>query len=163
MAHPIETMLPALRRFAYSLTGNRAEADDLVQNTVEKILTKPCPTGAELLPWAFRVCRNQWIDDYRAKKVRHDQLSHEPSFDIEGPDESSQVVDRISLQQVAQAMQSLPENQREVLSLVAVEGLSYQEASTVLAVPTGTIMSRLARARSRLCDYLQLSSVGASS
>lgn len=156
MSHTIETIVPALRRFAFSLTGNHADADDLLQNTVEKLLQHESPTGAELLPWAFRICRNQWIDDFRAKKVRGELLDLSEPEEAVGPDHTQQIIAEISLTQVATAIDALPESQREVLSLVAVEGLSYQQASDILAVPTGTIMSRLARARIRLAECLQL-------
>lgn len=156
MAHAIETILPALRRFAYSLTGNHSDADDLLQNTVEKLLQHETPPSAELLPWAFRICRNQWIDDFRAKKVRGEHLNLAEPEESVSADQTNQIIDQISLVQVATAMASLPDSQREVLSLVAVEGLSYQQASDMLAVPTGTIMSRLARARVRLAECLQL-------
>src|SRR5512139_1889653 len=63
-------LLPRLRRYAYALSGTRHDADDLLQATVERVLTKGVPEAAELDRWAFRVCRNIWIDEIRARRVR---------------------------------------------------------------------------------------------
>ena len=65
MKEDLKALLPVIRRFAYSLTGNMADADDLLQSTIEKILTKPVPEDVALLAWSYRVCRNLWIDEYR--------------------------------------------------------------------------------------------------
>lgn len=63
-------LAPMLRRFAYSLTGSAPDADDLLQNTLERLLSRDIPADVELAKWAFRVCRNIWIDEYRARKIR---------------------------------------------------------------------------------------------
>lgn len=70
MTNTLTSLLPALRRFAFSLTGNQADADDVVQITIEKLLVKGIPDDIEPLKWAFKVCRNVWIDEYRSQKVR---------------------------------------------------------------------------------------------
>jgi DNA-directed RNA polymerase specialized sigma24 family protein len=62
MKEEVSELVPSLRKFAFSLTGNIHDADDLLQNTIEKLLTKPLPQDATLMAWAFRVCRNLWID-----------------------------------------------------------------------------------------------------
>lgn len=154
MKEEITELLPSLRKFAFSLTGNMHDADDLLQNTVEKLLAKPLPQNVTLLAWAFRVCRNCWIDEYRARKVRTLAASSEA---LQGDDNSSEdtlLSGELTLKQVTSAMDNLSLEQREALSLVAVQGMSYTDASKVLAVPTGTIMSRLARARSKLSGLL---------
>ena len=151
----IKAMLPVLRRFAYSLTGSMADADDLLQNTVEKLLTKPVPDDVELLAWSYRICRNLWIDEYRANKVRQAAV-HNPELQQAEVDATAQITSDITLKQVESAMATLPDDQREVLSLVAVQGMSYQDTANVLSVPSGTVMSRLARARSKLAQILFL-------
>jgi RNA polymerase sigma-70 factor (ECF subfamily) len=142
--------LPRVRRFALSLTGNRHDADDLLQSTVERVLTRAVPERADLSKWMFRVCRNLWIDEIRARNVRlkateRPELAEQPLAAGEDP-----IIGALTLREVDRAMADLPAEQREVISLVAVEGLSYREASDVLDIPIGTIMSRLARARAVL-------------
>lgn len=145
-------VLPNIRRFAVSLTGNVADADDLLQSTVERLLTKGLPDDAEVLPWSLRVCRNLWIDETRAQKVRRD-ATREPAAQGEQVLEGErQVLGEMTLAEVQQVLQSMSEDQRSVLELVAVEGYSYKEAAAVLEVPLGTVMSRLARARSTLAE-----------
>jgi RNA polymerase sigma-70 factor (ECF subfamily) len=143
-------ILPNLRRFALSLTGKLADADDLLQSTVERLLERGLPGDAELLPWSLKVCRNLWIDEVRSLKVRRN-ATRDPSL---GADEvfpgEEQVIGEISLREVQDALADMPEDQRSVLELVAVEGYSYREAAEVLKVPIGTVMSRLARARTAL-------------
>jgi RNA polymerase sigma-70 factor (ECF subfamily) len=144
------TALPRLRRFARSLTGNRHDGDDLMQSTVERVLNKGLPENVELLRWMFKVCRNLWIDDRRAHQVRQrahrePELSEEPIVSGEAV-----VLGELTLREVERALAMLPEDQRAVLALVAVEGLSYREAAEVLETPIGTVMSRLARARAAL-------------
>jgi len=146
--------LPRLRRFARSLTGNRQDGDDLMQTTVERMLVRGLPEGVEALPWLFRVCKNLWIDEQRARAVRiraaqMRELDEEPSISGEAV-----ATAELGLREVERALAQLPEEQRAVLSLVAVEGLSYREAAEVLETPIGTVMSRLARARAALADRL---------
>ena len=156
MKDELSELVPSLRKFAYSLTGNMHDADDLLQNTLERLLSKPIPEQVTLMAWAFRVCRNCWIDEYRAKKVRanaSDALAYEAqSANQLNMDEA--VTHSITLKQVSSAMDELPYEQRETLSLVAVQGMSYADASEVLQVPAGTIMSRLARARVKISNLL---------
>ncbi|MCG7635898.1 MULTISPECIES: sigma-70 family RNA polymerase sigma factor [unclassified Alteromonas] len=156
MKDELTELVPSLRKFAYSLTGNMHDADDLLQNTLERLLSKPLPEQVTLMAWAFRVCRNCWIDEYRAKKVRAnacDVLSHEAQS-VHQLNMDEAVTQAITLKQVSSAMDELPYEQRETLSLVAVQGMSYADASEVLQVPAGTIMSRLARARVKISNLL---------
>lgn len=156
MKDELTELVPSLRKFAYSLTGSVHDADDLLQNTLERLLSKPIPEQVTLMAWAFRVCRNCWIDEYRAKKVRanaSDALAYEAqSANQVNMDEA--VTQSITLKQVSSAMDELPYEQRETLSLIAVQGMSYADASEVLQVPAGTIMSRLARARTKISNLL---------
>lgn len=148
-------LAPALRRFAYSLTGVAADADDLLQNTLERLLSHGVPEDIELAKWAFRVCRNLWIDEYRARKVR--QRNTYSLDDTEEPhvDGEQAIHDQIALAQVDAAMNQLPDEQRSIMALVALQGMSYKEVAETLGIPAGTVMSRLARARIALANFLQ--------
>jgi RNA polymerase sigma-70 factor (ECF subfamily) len=147
--------LPRLRRFARSLTGNRHDGDDLMQSTVERVLDKGVPGNVELLRWMFKVCRNLWIDDRRAHQVRL-RAHHEPELSEERVVSGETVaLGELTLREVERALAALPEEQRSVLALVAVEGLSYREAADILETPIGTVMSRLARARAALAARLE--------
>lgn len=146
--------LPRLRRFALSLTGNRHDGDDLMQATVERVLERGAPQNADLTPWMFKVCRNLWIDELRARGVREraaqtPELAEQPTVSGEAT-----AIGELALREVQAALAGLPEEQRAVVSLVAVEGLTYREAADVLDTPIGTIMSRLARARAALAARL---------
>lgn len=161
MHQQLKQLLPGLRRFAYSLTGTVADADDLLQGTVERLLRRGPPEGVALERWAFRVCRNLWIDECRAKKVRQDAVQQPELGDGQFIDGERATLSQIELQQVNAAMARLPENQREIISLVAMQGLSYQEVSDTLEVPKGTVMSRLARARAALSELMNIESARA--
>jgi RNA polymerase sigma factor (sigma-70 family) len=155
MKPELTLLLPALRRFAYSLTGSMHDADDLVQNTLLRILKSPPPEDVLLAKWAFKICRNQWIDDYRSQKVRTLATS-KPELQAENyTDGEADIINDITLGEVNSAMNNLSDDQREVLSLIAVQGMSYSEAAEILAIPTGTIMSRLARARSNMVSFFK--------
>lgn len=157
MKEQLLVLLPALRRFAWSLTNSLADADDLLQNTVERLLTRAMPVDADLNRWAFTVCRNLWIDECRSRKVRSavewEPDLHDHLLKVEGEKDMQM---KLEVRQVNQAMQQLPEEQHVVLTMVAVEGLSYREVAAALGIPLGTVMSRLARARARLAVLLQL-------
>ena len=148
-------LAPALRRFAYSLTGSAAEADDLLQNTLERLLSRGLPDDIEPAKWAFSVCRNLWIDEYRARKVR--QRNTYALDDTEEPhvDGEQAIHDQIALAQVDAAMNQLPDDQRSIMALITVQGMSYKEVAETLGIPAGTVMSRLARARIALANFLQ--------
>lgn len=145
-------ILPRLRRFALSLAGNAADGDDLLQATVERLLERGLPDDAELMPWSIKVCRNIWIDEVRARKVRRragDELAHTESGSVSG---ESAMLTELTLREVQGVLATLPEEQRAVLELVVVEGHSYREAAEMLDTPIGTVMSRLARARAALVE-----------
>jgi RNA polymerase sigma-70 factor, ECF subfamily len=152
-------VLPRLRRFARGLTGSTSEADDLVQAACERALARrhQFQEGTRFDSWMFRIVQTIWIDQIRAREVRK-----EDGELVEGRLGSDEPVRRIearlSLGEVRRAVDRLPADQRAALLLVTVEGLSYKEAAAVAAVPVGTIMSRLARARVAL--QLQLEAGG---
>jgi RNA polymerase sigma factor (sigma-70 family) len=142
--------LGSLRRFCLSLSGSSADADDLLQMTVERILEKGMPDDADAAKWAYRVCRNAWIDELRSREVRQ-RYPLQMAWDTEeAPSAEEDAAVEQALEAVSIALDALPPEQRMALSLVAVEGKSYAEAADILEVPVGTIMSRVARARAQL-------------
>jgi RNA polymerase sigma-70 factor (ECF subfamily) len=133
-----------------------------MQTTVERVLDKGLPENVELIRWMFKVCRNLWIDDRRAYQVR--QRAHRQPELTEEPVVSGEavVLGELTLLEVERALALLPAEQRDVLALVAVEGLSYREAAEILETPIGTVMSRLARARAALAAQFEPSVTEAS-
>lgn len=142
-------LLPRMRRFARSLTGNPHDADDLVQTAVERALARSSQWRKEqsLDAWVFGIVRNAWIDELRSRRRRWKIFAPETDG-YEAIDGSAS--DQVETVSVEAAMARLPENQRVAVSLVLVEGLSYKEAAAVLEVPIGTVTSRLARGRDAL-------------
>lgn len=152
----IVALLPRLRRFARSLTGNAADADDLVQAGVERALRhldRYMP-GTRLDSWLFKVLKNAWIDEVRGRARRGRVLAPEAEGEHVGDDGLASAEARQQLIEVEAAMRELPEEQRLVIALICVEGLSYAEASEVLDVPVGTLSSRLTRGRETLLARL---------
>lgn len=147
--------LPRVRRFALSLTGNRDDADDLLQSTVERVLARGMPEGADVLRWMFRVVRNLWIDEVRSRRVRLEVAARGEANETATMNGEGAGIGGLQMREIADAMASLPKDQRALLSLVAIEGLTYREAAEVLEIPIGTVMSRLARARAGMAARLQ--------
>jgi RNA polymerase sigma-70 factor (ECF subfamily) len=152
-------LVPKLRRFAYSLSGNRQDADDLVQAACEKALRNVAQfaPGTRMDSWMYRIIQTLWIDD-RRKAQRRGATVDPADIDLSDEGKSANLPeDRLMLQQARAAMAGLPEGQRDVLALVAIEGLTYREAAETLDLPVGTVMSRLSRAREALLPKLGLS------
>lgn len=144
--------LSGLRKFCFSLTGSAADADDLLQTTVERVLAKGLPLGADATKWAYRVSKNAWIDEIRSRDVRQRYPATATDEMITAPSAEESASAEREFAAVSAALRSLPRDQRLALTLVAVEGKTYAEAAEILEVPTGTIMSRVARARRELAD-----------
>ncbi|MEM8596650.1 MAG: RNA polymerase sigma factor, partial [Pseudomonadota bacterium] len=142
-----------LRRFALALCGNRDEGDDLVQTACMKALDRAnqFEPGTRLDSWMFRIVKTTFLDDRRKKARRGHQAPPETldTLSDEGR-EAGRFDDRLLLASLRDAIAALPEEQRLVIGLVAIEGYTYKEAAAVLDIPVGTVMSRLARARARL-------------
>ena len=141
--------LPRLRRFALSLTGNAADADDLVQDTVERALRNlhKWQPDTKLESWMFRIAQNLWIDNLRARKVRAADPLEADDVSLDGARSAEA---KLTFADTARALQQLPEDQRVVVALVLIDGVAYREAAEILNVPIGTVTSRLARAREAL-------------
>lgn len=143
----VSALLPRLRRFGLALTGSAAAADDLVQNACERVLRRreQLRDHARLDAWIYGIMRHLWLDEVRARRVRrHDDLSAAAEIASVHGDRAAE--GRMTLDAVRRVLDALPAEQRSVLVLVCVDGLSYKEAAEVLGTPVGTVMSRLARA-----------------
>lgn len=148
-------VLPRLRRFARGLAGGAAAADDLVQAACERALARAhqFQEGTRFDSWMFRIVQTIWIDQLRARDVRKED--GEVAEERLGSDAPVRRIEaRLALDEVRLAVDRLPAEQRAVLMLVTVDGLSYKEAADVAGVPVGTVMSRLARARVALHQQL---------
>jgi RNA polymerase sigma-70 factor (ECF subfamily) len=148
----IVELLPRLRRLARVLARAPADADDLVQLTVERALTRhdQWRPGTRLDSWMFRMMKNAWIDETRARARRRGLFAPEEAGEAVGADGAAAMEARLAARAVESAMARLPKDQRIAVALVLVEGLSYQEAAQVLEIPTGTLTSRLVRGRAAL-------------
>ena len=146
-AEDIVTLIPRLRRYARALAGDRSAAEDLVQDTLERAWSKfhLFQRGTDLRAWLFTVMHNVYVNQLRAAR---------PAVPLE--DEMPELArparetDMLVLRDLDAAIRRLPLEQREVLLLVALEDMSYDQAARALEIPIGTVMSRLARAREKL-------------
>jgi len=150
-------LLPRLRRFARGLSGTADRADDLVQAACERALARmeQWTPGTRLDSWMFRIVRTIWIDELRAQAVRHRAREREELEGAKFFDGERDMEVQMTMQAVREAVAELPPEQREILLLVAVEGVSYKEAAEILDIPIGTVMSRLARGRAALVKLLE--------
>jgi RNA polymerase sigma factor (sigma-70 family) len=148
-------LAPQVRRYAYALTRNPADADDLLQATLERVLSKSVPEGAELAKWTYTVCRNVWIDEIRSRKVRREAVPELAAHPASEASTEDTVAARMSLRRAQAGIDKLPDDQREVLAMVAIAGMAYRDAAEALAIPIGTVMSRLARARAALAAHME--------
>ncbi len=150
--------IPSLRRYARGLTGNREAADDLVQDTLERAWTRLAfwQRRGDLRAWLFSILHNLFVDRVRA--ARRSPIEEMPEDEIAAPLRATQS-DLLEVRDLDRALLELPPEQREVLLLVGVEQMSYEQTAKVLGVPPGTVMSRLSRARTRLRAVLEGRSV----
>jgi len=157
-------LLPRLRRFAYALSGDMDRGDDLVQETCARALLRldQWEPGTRLDSWMFRIAQNIWLDQRRSQKVRGEVVDIEEAYDLPGEDGRNVVEGRLTLNEVSKGIAQLSGDQQVLIALVCVDGLSYKEAADILDVPIGTVMSRLARARSALYDMTRAKSKNAS-
>jgi len=147
----LPALLPRLWRFALRLAGDRHDAEDLVQRACVRALERrhQLQPGSSTLSWLFSIVHSIWLNEVRARQIRTHgsmQWSEELADTVADPLAANPETYTLH-RQIISAVEALPDAQRAVMLLVAVEGLSYREAATVLSVPIGTVMSRLARAR----------------
>jgi RNA polymerase sigma-70 factor (ECF subfamily) len=141
--------VPRLRRYARALTGDRNSADDLVQDTLERALSRfhLWRQGSDLRAWLFTIMHNIYVNQIRSRiRRQHEALETEPAAEAARAVEP----DWLELRDLEAALGRLPEEQRAVVLLVGLEQFTYEETARVLGIPTGTVMSRLSRARERL-------------
>lgn len=154
-------LIPRLRRFARVLAGNVADADDVVQASLEKAMRNldQWQPGTRLDRWMFTIARNVWIDECRRVSSRpgHDDISE--LYDLAGDDGEDIVLRRSRDRAIRAAVEVLPEDQRVLVALVVMEGYAYREAADMLDLPIGTVMSRLSRAKAALAKHLQAEGV----
>ena len=149
-------LLPRLRRFAHALARSPADAHDLCQASVERALKSrdQWQPGTRLDSWMYRIMRNLWIDETRARTRRDQTFAPEEAGAKVGDDGARRADVQLELTDLDRAMSRLPAEQREAIALVLVEGLAYKEAAAVLDVPIGTLTSRLSRGREALIAEL---------
>jgi RNA polymerase sigma-70 factor (ECF subfamily) len=146
-AERLVELIPRLRRYARALAGDRASADDLVQDTLERAWSKLhlYRRGTDLRAWLFTVMHNVHVNRVRAARPTDPLDEGLPELATR----ASQG-DALTVRDLDRALARLPEEQRAVLLLVALEDMSYEETAQTLAIPIGTVMSRLSRAREKL-------------
>lgn len=147
--------IPHLRRYALALLRNQIDADDLVQDCLTRAmdrlhLWKP---GSNMRTWLFAILHNQHVNQTKRRINRPDRSSleqtHENLYSTPPPQESS-----IAFRDMSRALDQLHDDQRQVILLIALEGLDYGEAAEILDIPVGTVMSRLSRGRQKLRELM---------
>lgn len=142
------TWLPRLRRYARALAGNRDDADDLVQDTLERAWSKSglWDGVSDMRAWLFSIMHNLHVDGIRKPRV------HTVDLDADTPEipVAATQGERIAVLDLQAALERLPLEQRQVILLVALEDMAYADVARTLGIPIGTVMSRLARGRERL-------------
>ena len=151
-AERLVELIPRLRRYARALVGERAAADDLVQDTLERAWTKMhlYRRGTDLRAWLFTVMHNVHVNKVRAARPTD-------PFDEDTPELAQRAAqgDSLMVRDLDRSIALLPAEQRAVLLLVALEDMSYEEVARTLGIPMGTVMSRLSRAREKLRTLMQ--------
>ncbi|MDO9368702.1 MAG: RNA polymerase sigma factor [Sphingopyxis sp.] len=149
-------LLPRLRRFARGLARDAGDADDLCQAAIERALKsrEQWQHGTRLDSWMYRITRNLWIDERRAVGRRGVHTPIDDAVTQVAGDGAAEVEAGAVRGDVDGAMARLPDEQREVVMLVLVEGYGYREAAELLEIPIGTVTSRLARGRDTLMHLL---------
>jgi len=139
--------LPRLRRYARALVGDRAGADDLVQDTMERAWQKLSSwrKGTDMRPWLFSIMHNLHVDQRRKPMIPTVTLDDEDALAT-----PAYAPDRLVGYDLESALRMLAAEQREILLLVVLEEMTYEEVAATLNIPIGTVMSRLSRARERL-------------
>jgi RNA polymerase sigma-70 factor (ECF subfamily) len=155
MMQLVEPLIPALRRYARALTRDRTAADDLVQDCLERAITRwgQRREDGDVRSWMFAILHNLAVNRMRQSARRGAMLPIEDASDAALSRPATQE-DALRHRDLVQALGQLPEEQRAVLLLVSVEDLSYAETARVLGVPIGTVMSRLSRGRDRLRELM---------
>lgn len=149
-------LLPRLRRFAYALTGDLDQGDDLVQEACARALSRvdQFEAGTRFDSWMFRIAQNIWLDRKRAQRVRGPAVDLDAASSVMSTDGRAVVESRLTLEAVMSAIAKLPNDLQILIALVCIDGRTYQEAADITGSPIGTVMSRLARARRTLHELM---------
>jgi RNA polymerase sigma-70 factor, ECF subfamily len=152
----IEQQIPRLRRYARALTRNRERADDLVQDTLGRALIKEefWQPGTNLRAWLFTIMHNQNVNNVR-RDVRESGALDIETISVALPATTDPTASR-QMFELERALAQLPLEQRQVILLVGLEGMSYQDAAGILVIPVGTVRSRLSRGRDALRKLLDM-------
>jgi RNA polymerase sigma factor (sigma-70 family) len=142
------TWVPRLRRYARALAGNRDDADDLVQDTLERAWAKSALWRgvADMRGWLFSIMHNLHVDGVRRPRVATQAIDDDTPEVAMAPTQG----ERLAVLDLQAALDQLPVEQKEILLLVALEDMAYAEVAKALGIPIGTVMSRLSRGRERL-------------
>jgi RNA polymerase sigma-70 factor, ECF subfamily len=146
----IAEQIPRLRRYARALLGDPVRADDLVQESLLRALSRRhlWQPGTDIRAWMFTILHNIHVNNQRKRHVRKDYqepLEDQPELATPSTQEKS-----LEIRDLARALDMLPEPQRQVVLLVGLEGMDYKKVADVLEIPLGTVMSRLHRGREAL-------------
>jgi RNA polymerase sigma-70 factor (ECF subfamily) len=155
-ARLLEAEIPRLRRYARALTRDQSRADDLVQSCLCRAIAKQhlWEPGTDLRAWLFTILHNQHVNDVRRSAREGVVIPVEdmaPALTAAADPEAS-----LQLRDLERALARLPDEQRQVILLVGLEGMPYEEAATVLGIPIGTVRSRLSRGRDMLRELMDL-------
>jgi RNA polymerase sigma factor (sigma-70 family) len=155
MTRLLEPQIPSLRRYAWALLRDNEAADDLVQDTLERAVAHwhLRRRDADLRAWLFTIERNLFLNRLRQRKQRGPHLGTEALRGMPAPEPDQD--NALGARDVLAHIDRLSEDQRSILLLIGVEGLSYEAAAKVLGVPVGTVMSRLSRARARMRVFME--------
>lgn len=155
------SLLPRLQRFCLGLTGSRERADDLAQATCERALARldQWKAGTRMDSWLFTVAKSVWINDWHRRQTRGVEVPLDQVGGRHASDGVAAAEQNLLLKRVMEKLVHLPDEQRQVLLLVCVEGFSYAEAAKILDIRIGTLMSRLARARRKI-QHLAMADAG---
>ncbi|HQF30231.1 MAG TPA: RNA polymerase sigma factor [Hyphomicrobiales bacterium] len=156
MRHGLKAVFARLWRYCLVLTGSRDRADDLAQLVCVRALEKAAhfTPGSHLDRWLFRMAQRVWFNELRSDAVRRGGgLASVDDVDL--PDHGADPEASLMAREVLREVLTLPEAQRFAVALVYVEGYSYKEAAEILDIPIGTVMSRLAAARTRIAGRFE--------
>lgn len=150
----LEAAVPALRRYALALLRDRGEADDLVQDCLLRALDRIDTRSGEgdIRPWLFTIMHNLFVSRMRQVKRKAAWLVRDNDAEASVPAPQSSALE---MKDVLRGLATLPDDQRQVILLVSVEGFSYGEVGKIVGVPIGTVMSRLSRGRDRLNEFME--------
>jgi RNA polymerase sigma factor (sigma-70 family) len=156
IAHLIEPAIPALRRYARTFVRDAGAADDLVQDTLERAISRwhQRRSDGDARAWLFTILHSLAIDHLRRTARRGREVPLDDAGECDVAARSTQE-DALRRDDILGAVGRLPDDQRSVLLLVSIEDMSYAEAARILDIPIGTVMSRLSRARTRLLTLLE--------